>query len=240
MDAIFTRTSVRAYADRPVEPEKLERLLRAGMVVPSARNQQPWEFYVTTDRARLQTLSGCSPYVGFVKNAGAAIVPCYRKEGLTAPDYALIDLSAATRKDFCSEGGVARPRRRVVRRPGRQPLSGARSSRPRPGARAVCDPLDRLPAQARAAAGPLRPRPRPLRAVSYFGMLRPRVGPRVVRDAEQIIDARAVKRRKPDQDPGRDVPPAVASCFRVAHGLHRFMQVVQPILYFCILCIFLT
>lgn len=96
MDAIFTRTSVRAYADRPVEPEKLERLLRAGMAAPSARNQQPWEFYVTTDRARLQALSGCSPYVGFVKNAGAAIVPCYRKEGLTAPDYTLIDLSAAT------------------------------------------------------------------------------------------------------------------------------------------------
>lgn len=41
MDAIFTRTSVRAYADRPVEPEKLERLLRAGMAAPSARNQQP-------------------------------------------------------------------------------------------------------------------------------------------------------------------------------------------------------
>ena len=39
MDAIFTRTSVRAYADRPVEPEKLERLLRAGMAAPSARNQ---------------------------------------------------------------------------------------------------------------------------------------------------------------------------------------------------------
>ena len=96
MDTIFTRTSVRTYADRPVEPEKLERLLRAGMAAPSARNQQPWEFYVTTDRARLQALSGCSPYVGFVKNAGAAIVPCYRKEGLTAPDYALIDLSAAT------------------------------------------------------------------------------------------------------------------------------------------------
>ena len=72
MDAIFTRTSVRAYADRPVEPEKLERLLRAGMAAPSARNQQPWEFYVTTDRARLQALSGCSPYVGFVKNATAS------------------------------------------------------------------------------------------------------------------------------------------------------------------------
>ena len=96
MDAIFTRTSVRAYTDRAIEPEKLERLLRAGMAAPSARNQQPWEFYVTTNRERLHALSQCSPYVGFVKHAGAAIVPCWRKDGLTAPDYAQIDLSAAT------------------------------------------------------------------------------------------------------------------------------------------------
>ncbi len=96
MNAIFTRTSVRAYTAQPVEPEKLERLLRAGMAAPSARNQQPWEFYVTTSRDRLRALSQCTPYVGFVQNAAAAIVPCWRKTGLTAPDYAQIDLSAAT------------------------------------------------------------------------------------------------------------------------------------------------
>lgn len=85
MDAIFTRTSVRAYADRPVEPEKLERLLRASMAAPSARNQQPWEFYVTTDRARLQALSGCSPYVGFVKTRGPPSCPATAKKGSPRP-----------------------------------------------------------------------------------------------------------------------------------------------------------
>ena len=48
MDAIFTRTSVRSYEERPVEAEKIEKILRAAMAAPSAVNQQPWEFYVVT------------------------------------------------------------------------------------------------------------------------------------------------------------------------------------------------
>ena len=40
MDAIFKRISVRKYENRQVEPEKVERLLRAAMAAPSARNQQ--------------------------------------------------------------------------------------------------------------------------------------------------------------------------------------------------------
>ena len=41
MDAIFHRTSVRKFLDKPVEPEKIEKLLRAAMVALSAFNQQP-------------------------------------------------------------------------------------------------------------------------------------------------------------------------------------------------------
>ena len=48
MNSIFTRTSVRKFEDRPVEKEKIEKLLQAGFVAPSAGNQQPWEFYVVT------------------------------------------------------------------------------------------------------------------------------------------------------------------------------------------------
>ena len=44
MDAIFHRVSIRKYQDRPVEREKIERILRAGMQAPSTGNQQPWEF----------------------------------------------------------------------------------------------------------------------------------------------------------------------------------------------------
>lgn len=41
MDAIFHRTSIRKYQEKPVEPEKIEKLLRAAMVALSAFNQQP-------------------------------------------------------------------------------------------------------------------------------------------------------------------------------------------------------
>ena len=45
MNSIFHRVSIRKFQDKPVEPEKIETLLRAAMAAPSARNQQPWEFY---------------------------------------------------------------------------------------------------------------------------------------------------------------------------------------------------
>ena len=46
MNSIFTRRSIREYDSCPVEQEKLERILRAGMQAPSAMNRQPWEFLV--------------------------------------------------------------------------------------------------------------------------------------------------------------------------------------------------
>ncbi len=95
MNEIFHRTSIRKYQDRPVEDEKLELILKAAMAAPSAKNQQPWEFYVITDREKIVELSQCSPYAAFTANAGAMIVACYRKE-CAVPEYAQIDLSIAT------------------------------------------------------------------------------------------------------------------------------------------------
>lgn len=96
MDAIFKRISVRKYQSRPVEPEKIEQLLRAAMAAPSAANQQPWEFYVTDSPEKIRELSTCSPYAAFLKDAPLAIVPCYRTKNLRTLDYAQIDLSIAT------------------------------------------------------------------------------------------------------------------------------------------------
>lgn len=45
MESIFRRISVRKYEDRPVEQEKIEKILRAAMAAPSAGNQQPWEYH---------------------------------------------------------------------------------------------------------------------------------------------------------------------------------------------------
>ena len=52
MNEIFKRVSIRKYEDKPVEQEKIEKILRAAMAAPSAGNQQPWEFYVVTDKKR--------------------------------------------------------------------------------------------------------------------------------------------------------------------------------------------
>ena len=41
---IMSRTSVRSYTEKPVEQEKVEMMLRAGMAAPSACNKQPWHF----------------------------------------------------------------------------------------------------------------------------------------------------------------------------------------------------
>lgn len=94
MSEIYTRVSIRKYQDRPVEREKTEALLRAAMQAPSAGNQQPWEFYVVTDKKKLRALSEVSPYAGMTKNAPAAIVSVYRRECLL-PEYVQIDLSIA-------------------------------------------------------------------------------------------------------------------------------------------------
>ena len=77
MNPIYTRVSIRKYQDRPVEKEKTMAILCAAMQAPSAANQQPWEFFVVTNRAKLAALSEVSPYAGMTKDAPMAIVAAY-------------------------------------------------------------------------------------------------------------------------------------------------------------------
>ena len=94
MNSIFHRVSIRKYQTKEVEQEKIEQLLRAAMAAPSACNQQPWEFYVVTNKEVIQQLAAASPYAGCAAGAPVVFVPCFRKEGI-APEYFNIDLSAA-------------------------------------------------------------------------------------------------------------------------------------------------
>lgn len=47
IDAILTRRSCRDFLDRPVEAEKLDRIVTCATFAPSPANTQPWEFIVT-------------------------------------------------------------------------------------------------------------------------------------------------------------------------------------------------
>jgi nitroreductase len=58
LDAISERRSARAFLDKPVERERLEKLLSLGVQAPSAINIQPWEIVVVSgeERKRLSRL----------------------------------------------------------------------------------------------------------------------------------------------------------------------------------------
>lgn len=90
MKELFHRTSIRKFTAEPVAREELLTILRAGMQAPSATNQQPWEFYVVTDRQTLKDLAGASPYGAFTADAAAAIVCCYRTD-VRVPQFCEID-----------------------------------------------------------------------------------------------------------------------------------------------------
>ncbi len=94
MYSIYHRVSIRRFQDRPVEKEKTEAILRAAMQAPSAANQQPWEFYVVTNREKIRELAMSHPYARSAEHAPAVIVPVYRKD-CAMPAYAEIDLAIA-------------------------------------------------------------------------------------------------------------------------------------------------
>ena len=65
------------------------------MAAPSAGNQQPWEFFVVTNREKLAELAQVHLYAGPAAGAPAAIVVAFRQEGCKWPQYAPSDLAAS-------------------------------------------------------------------------------------------------------------------------------------------------
>ena len=82
--AIDTTRAIRKFADRPLAPEHLKRILDAGRRSGSSKNQQNWDFVVCTDRAHLAELAGVGPYAQHLAGAAAAIA-------LVTPDPATAD-----------------------------------------------------------------------------------------------------------------------------------------------------
>jgi nitroreductase len=76
-ELLETRRSIRKYEQRPVEPEKIEKLIESALRSPSGRSINPWSFIVVDDRDKLERLSRCRPHgAAFLKNAPLGIVVC--------------------------------------------------------------------------------------------------------------------------------------------------------------------
>ena len=74
-DLIKRRKSVRSYLPRDVEEEKLERVLNAGRLAPSAGNRQEWRFIVVKDADTRKRLAAASNHA-FIAEAPVIIVCC--------------------------------------------------------------------------------------------------------------------------------------------------------------------
>ena len=96
---IMTRTSIRAFQDKPVSDETVEVLLKAAMAAPSAKNSQPWSFVVIRDRALLEKLGDSLPNAKMTATAPVALVICGVLDKALpgeAREYWIQDAAAAT------------------------------------------------------------------------------------------------------------------------------------------------
>jgi nitroreductase len=109
LETITSRQSDRRYSDKPVEKEKLGRVLEAGRMSPSACNAQPWKFIVVTDPGLLKNVAQAASAKllnmnRFVDQAPVILVIVREKPNVVSKvggtiknkDYSLIDIGIAS------------------------------------------------------------------------------------------------------------------------------------------------
>ncbi|MCX7912621.1 MAG: nitroreductase family protein [Dehalococcoidales bacterium] len=74
--AILRRRSIRRWEARPVEREKIEKVLEAGRRAPSWGNTQPWRFIVLEEKTQIETVGKASGGQPHVTTAPVLIVCC--------------------------------------------------------------------------------------------------------------------------------------------------------------------
>ena len=76
LDAIRRRYSCRAYQEKSIEQDKLDCILEAARLAPSARNTQDWRFVVVTDRDTKRKVATATNRPEVFEKASAIIAAC--------------------------------------------------------------------------------------------------------------------------------------------------------------------
>jgi nitroreductase len=97
LEAIRNRYSCRNYEPKPLESEKLNAVLEAARLAPSAKNLQDWRFVVSTDSDVKSRLAEAANNQTFLADAGAIITGCSVSDYTMrcGQDIAPIDLAIA-------------------------------------------------------------------------------------------------------------------------------------------------
>jgi nitroreductase len=79
--AVASKRDHRTFDPRPVPEEVVTRILDAGRLAGSARNGQPWRFFVTTDGAARDRLAEAVYVPGMVQSAPLVVAVAVRSAG---------------------------------------------------------------------------------------------------------------------------------------------------------------
>ncbi len=96
-EAIKHRYSCRAYAESPIEDEKLNRILESAVLAPSAKNLRDWRFIIVTNADTKERLRLAANNQPFITQASAVIVGCSNSDYVMKCGHAisLIDVAIA-------------------------------------------------------------------------------------------------------------------------------------------------
>jgi len=110
---VLKRQSVRGYADKQIEKEKITQCIEAARLAPSACNSQPWTFIIVDDKelknkVAKATYDELASFNKFTKEANVIIVVVMEIPNFSAKigsiikdiDYAHIDMGIAV-EHFC-------------------------------------------------------------------------------------------------------------------------------------------
>jgi nitroreductase len=105
-EAIKKRRSIRKYKDTPVEKDKINKIIEAALLAPSASNGQPWRFIAVKDKKLLTKI--VKETLGFINqwaiSAPLIIVGCsvrsniithYFGEVVSGIKYHILDMGIA-------------------------------------------------------------------------------------------------------------------------------------------------
>jgi len=97
LDSIRRRYSCRAYQDKSIEQDKLDSILEAARLAPSARNTQDWRFVVVTDRDTKSRVAGTTNRPEVFEKAGVIIAACSNSDEIMRCGQAIgpIDVAIA-------------------------------------------------------------------------------------------------------------------------------------------------
>jgi len=76
LNLIKSRRSIRKYRDKHVEREKIRKIMEAARWAPSARNSQPWKFFVREKNEQTEMITELAYGSEFVGEAPVLILAC--------------------------------------------------------------------------------------------------------------------------------------------------------------------